>query len=83
VILLAVNYNNVHWSAAAINFRRKRLESYDSLGVPRPQVLQMLRKYIDFESLDKRRAAFDWTDWQDYDDYEASTLRALALWLLF
>lgn len=33
VILIPVNHNNAHWTAAAINFRRKRLESYDSMGM--------------------------------------------------
>lgn len=33
VVLIPVNHNNAHWTAAAINFRRKRLESYDSMGM--------------------------------------------------
>lgn len=33
VILIPVNHNNAHWTAAAINLRRKRIESYDSMGM--------------------------------------------------
>lgn len=30
-VLMAVNHDNLHWTTASINFRRKRFESYDSL----------------------------------------------------
>jgi hypothetical protein len=33
MVLIPVNHNNAHWTAAAINFRRKRVESYDSMGM--------------------------------------------------
>lgn len=32
VVLMAVNHDNVHWTTAVINFRKKRIESYDSCG---------------------------------------------------
>ena len=32
VILIPVNWSNVHWTAAAINLKEKRLEYYDSMG---------------------------------------------------
>lgn len=38
VILIPINHNNTHWAAAAINFRRKRIESYDSMGKARSTV---------------------------------------------
>jgi sentrin-specific protease 1 len=31
LLLIPVNHSNEHWTAAAINFRKKRFESYDSL----------------------------------------------------
>ncbi|KAH7089386.1 hypothetical protein BKA62DRAFT_776884 [Auriculariales sp. MPI-PUGE-AT-0066] len=65
VVLVPVNHSNSHWTAGAINFRSKRIESYDSMGIRRPNVLQMLRKYVEFESMDKRKTKFDWTDWTD------------------
>jgi sentrin-specific protease 1 len=31
IVLIPVNHNNIHWAAAAINFRLKRIEYYDSM----------------------------------------------------
>lgn len=42
VILIPINHNNSHWTAAAINFRRKRIESYDSMGIDRSAVYEVL-----------------------------------------
>jgi sentrin-specific protease 1 len=41
VILIPVNHNNSHWTGAAINFRRKRIESYDSMNLDRHQVFKV------------------------------------------
>lgn len=38
VVLIPVNHNNAHWTAAAINFRKKRIQSYDSMGTARSEV---------------------------------------------
>ena len=38
-ILIPVNHANSHWTAASINFRQKRLESYDSLFIYNDDVL--------------------------------------------
>ena len=32
IVLLPVNHGNSHWTSAAINFKQKRFESYDSMG---------------------------------------------------
>lgn len=32
MIMIVVNHYNEHWTAAIINFRKKRIESYDSVG---------------------------------------------------
>ncbi|CDO72453.1 hypothetical protein BN946_scf184977.g154 [Trametes cinnabarina] len=66
VILIPVNHNNAHWTAAAINFRKKRIESYDSMGMERGQVFKLLRQYLDEEHRDKKKKPFDFTGWQDY-----------------
>ena len=29
---IPINHQNMHWTAAAINFAQKRIESYDSMG---------------------------------------------------
>jgi len=41
VVLIPVNHNNAHWTAAIINFRRKRIESYDSMGMDRREVFKV------------------------------------------
>ncbi|KAL1952204.1 hypothetical protein VTO73DRAFT_1353 [Trametes versicolor] len=66
VVLIPVNHNNAHWTAAAINFRKKRIESYDSMNMDRGQVFKLLRQYLDDEHRDKKKKPFDFTGWQDY-----------------
>ena len=41
IVLIPVNYSNQHWTAAAINFRRKRLESYDSMDMAKDIVFRV------------------------------------------
>jgi len=41
IILVPINHNNSHWTAAAINFRRKRIESYDSMNMDRRDVYKV------------------------------------------
>ena len=41
VILIPVNHNNANWTAAAINFRKKRIESYDSMNMDRSSVFKV------------------------------------------
>jgi sentrin-specific protease 1 len=41
IILIPVNHSNAHWTGAAINFRLKRIESYDSMGNRRDIVFQV------------------------------------------
>ncbi|KZP32212.1 cysteine proteinase [Athelia psychrophila] len=66
VILIPVNHNNAHWTAAAINFRKKRIESYDSMNMDRQSVFKRLRGYLDAEHRNKKKLPFDFTGWQDY-----------------
>lgn len=67
MILIPVNHDNMHWTGAAINFREKRIESYDSMNVPRKLVFLKLRQYLDSEHRNKKGKPFDFTDWVDYD----------------
>ncbi|KAJ6509322.1 cysteine proteinase, partial [Mycena vitilis] len=65
-ILIPVNHNNVHWTAAAINFRQKRIESFDSMHDDRGRVFKLLRQYVDMEHRNKKKTPFDFTGWEDY-----------------
>lgn len=67
MILIPINHDNMHWTGAAINFREKRIESYDSMNVPRKLVFLKLRQYLDSEHRNKKGKPFDFTDWVDYD----------------
>ncbi|KZT74848.1 cysteine proteinase [Daedalea quercina L-15889] len=66
VILIPINHNNSHWTAAAINFHKRRIESYDSMGMQRRNVFKLLREYLNAEHMDKRGRPFDFTGWKDY-----------------
>ncbi|TFY69051.1 hypothetical protein EVJ58_g649 [Rhodofomes roseus] len=66
VVLIPVNHHNAHWTAAAINFRRKRIESYDSMGMPRQNVFKLLRGYLDAEHRNKKREPFDFSGWKNF-----------------
>lgn len=41
IIIIPVNYKNMHWCCAAVNIREKRFEYYDSLGSPRDFVYEV------------------------------------------
>ncbi|KAJ3790332.1 cysteine proteinase [Lentinula aff. detonsa] len=66
IVLIPVNHNNTHWTAAAINFRQKRIECYDSMFLDRSAVFKVLRNYLDAEHCNKKKAPFDFTGWEDY-----------------
>ncbi|KIJ45745.1 hypothetical protein M422DRAFT_98692, partial [Sphaerobolus stellatus SS14] len=68
VVLVPVNHGNIHWSLAVINFRKKRIESYDSMGMYRKNVYDLLRKYLQEEHMDKKKKPFDFTGWVDHYD---------------
>lgn len=67
IILIPINHNNSHWTGAAINFRQKRIESYDSMNLDRHQVFKALRSYLDSEHRNKRKKPFDFTGWQNHN----------------
>lgn len=48
IILIPINHSNSHWTAAAINFRRKRIESYDSMGMDRNNVYKVCLFVLSF-----------------------------------
>ncbi|KAG5341382.1 hypothetical protein C0989_011093 [Termitomyces sp. Mn162] len=68
VVLIPVNHSNAHWTSAAINFRKKRIESYDSMGTRRDGVFKAcaLRAYLDAEHRNKKKTPFDFTGWVDH-----------------
>lgn len=48
VVLIPVNHSNLHWTGAAINFRKKRIESYDSMNLSRTEVFKVCKNIHSF-----------------------------------
>ncbi|TDL28824.1 cysteine proteinase [Rickenella mellea] len=67
IVLIPINHGNAHWTMSAINFRCKRIESYDSMLLDRSQVYKSLRMYLDEEHKNKKKKPFDFTGWEDYE----------------
>jgi hypothetical protein len=42
-----VNHQNSHWTAAAINFKEKRVESYDSMGIAKEKIFMVRISLLD------------------------------------
>ena len=42
-----MNHQNAHWTAAAINFKEKRVESYDSMGMAKEKVFTVRISILD------------------------------------
>ncbi|KAG9016560.1 Smt3-specific protease [Tulasnella sp. 427] len=66
VILVPINLGNAHWTCAAINMMKKRIEYYDSMGSQRPKVYKILREYLEKEHMAKKSKPFNFDGWQDY-----------------
>ncbi|KDR84787.1 hypothetical protein GALMADRAFT_217849 [Galerina marginata CBS 339.88] len=66
IILLPVNHGNAHWTAAAINFREKRFESYDSMDMAKDRVWKALRSYVEDEHKNKRKTTINLDDWENW-----------------
>lgn len=69
VILIPINHSQLHWSAAVINFQKKRIESYDSLdgdNKNKGHLFDLLRGYLRDEHKDKQNRDFDLSGWVNY-----------------
>lgn len=64
-VLIPVHWT-MHWCFAAINFKKKRIEYYDSLHGSDQSACQLLRDYLEAESKDKKKKSFDFDGWTDY-----------------
>jgi sentrin-specific protease 1 len=53
----------VHWCCGFIDFRRKTLELYDSMGFSEIAFFRVMRDYLESESQDKLGKPFDLTGW--------------------
>ncbi|XP_077185254.1 sentrin-specific protease 1 isoform X2 [Paroedura picta] len=62
-ILLVPIHLGVHWCLAVIDFRRKNITYYDSMGGMNSEACKILLQYLKLESLDKKRKEFDTNGW--------------------
>lgn len=63
-LLIVPVHLGVHWCLAAIDLCNKTIKYYDSMGSPNNKCLQSLMKYLQEESLDKKKQKFDTSGWQ-------------------
>uniref|UniRef100_A0A914XL89 Ubiquitin-like protease family profile domain-containing protein n=1 Tax=Plectus sambesii TaxID=2011161 RepID=A0A914XL89_9BILA len=62
-LLLVPVHLGAHWCLATIDFRKKRIEYYDSMGGTNNKCLAALSDYLCAESLDKKKKPFDMSGW--------------------
>mmetsp|Transcript_19980 Transcript_19980/g.47574 ORF Transcript_19980/g.47574 Transcript_19980/m.47574 type:complete len:136 (+) Transcript_19980:75-482(+) len=62
-MIIPINDNNVHWFAACIDFRNKRTEVYDSMTGSHRDVHQHLRKWLQDEHQERKKAPLDLAAW--------------------
>ncbi|CAN8178413.1 unnamed protein product, partial [Coccothraustes coccothraustes] len=62
-LLLVPIHLGVHWCLAAVDFRKKSITYYDSMGGINSEACRILLQYLKQESLDKKRKEFDTNGW--------------------
>ncbi|XP_062975255.1 sentrin-specific protease 1 [Elgaria multicarinata webbii] len=62
-ILLVPIHLGVHWCLAVIDFRKKTITYYDSMGGTDNDACKILLHYLKQESVDKKRKEFDTNGW--------------------
>ncbi|XP_075301775.1 sentrin-specific protease 1 isoform X2 [Opisthocomus hoazin] len=62
-LLLVPIHLGVHWCLAVVDFRKKTITYYDSMGGINSEACRILLQYLKQESLDKKRKEFDANGW--------------------
>lgn len=63
-ILLVPIHLGVHWCLAVVDFRKKSITYYDSMGGVNNEACRILLQYLKQESVDKKRKELDTNGWQ-------------------
>ena len=63
-IIVVPIHLGIHWCMSIIDFRDKTIRYFDSMGSANPKCLVALRQYLEDESLDKKKKAYDTSDWK-------------------
>ncbi|XP_035239550.1 sentrin-specific protease 1 [Anguilla anguilla] len=62
-ILLVPVHLGVHWCLSVVDFRKKRVTYFDSMGGINDEACRVLLKYLEQESQDKKGKQLDTSDW--------------------
>lgn len=62
-IILVPVHLGMHWCMAVVDFRRKEVRYYDSMGSPNDRCLKALLYYLEAESSDKKNKKYDTSSW--------------------
>ncbi|XP_039602657.1 sentrin-specific protease 1 [Polypterus senegalus] len=62
-ILLIPVHLGVHWCLAVVDFRKKNISYFDSMGGSDNEACKTIQKYLEQESLDKKVTKLDTTGW--------------------
>jgi len=65
-LLIPVHISNTHWCGGVINFKRKRIEYYDSLGQGNPKFFKFCRRYLFDECRDKKGVDFSLAGFENF-----------------
>lgn len=63
-LILVPIHLGVHWCLAVVDFRKKTITYYDSMGGMNMEACRILMQYLKQESLDKKGKEFDANGWQ-------------------
>lgn len=65
LVLVPIHLNR-HWFLAVVDFRRSQIALYDSFGAAhaKAKCIDLLREYLEEESLHKRKHGINWDDWK-------------------
>uniref|UniRef100_A0A1B6D8K8 Ubiquitin-like protease family profile domain-containing protein n=1 Tax=Clastoptera arizonana TaxID=38151 RepID=A0A1B6D8K8_9HEMI len=63
-MILVPIHLGMHWCLAVIFFKDKCIKYYDSMGGNNNKCLKLLLKYLEDESLDKKKLPYDTSDWK-------------------
>jgi len=65
LIIVPIHVHGNHWTLAVINFKERRFEYYDSLRGSAESILTNLRRWLEDESLDKKKVPYDTSEWTE------------------
>jgi len=55
IVIMPVNLSDMHWTLGALDFRKKRIRTYDSMGTPiNNRFVEFMLKYLNDEHQDKK-----------------------------